>query len=349
MRKIVFVILFLSSVAVLAKNEDVAPGWMTLEGRETLAPKHNYYSAFSQVRYLDKKSVPQSISEAKSFAKKYLVEAIESNVKSVTESRFVESGVGKKSAVSSSYKSNVFSSADIDVVGLQMDYFVSAREKMIYAFAYLKKDDLFSYYNARVVRNLSVVENEISVANEALGQGDVSKARKSYSSAEKRLLNAQNDESVLVAVNSSKAAAVSVKINQAVTALREIETALSKCLRVYVQSEENVFGRSTNVLSNKLCNELSSEKCCIVTDSNEADYTLSITAKTRKADFQSEFKFSYADVVYEMKNNKTGLIVLKDGFAYKSGGTNYEKAGYEALARSSAKIFQSIKEILFDY
>ena len=285
---------------------------------------------------------------AKDFAKKYLTETIETKVKSTTESRYAESGMGKKSSVSSSYKSNVLSFTEKNLVGLQTDYFVNEREKTVYAFAYLKKDDLFTFYKARIEKNLSAVENKIALINQAGDEGEKPKAIKIRMEAKDLLPAIQNDEDVLIAANSVKSAAVSAKINQVTKELENLDLILNKSIRIYVQTDESLFGKKIDILSNKLCKELSTENCSIVTKEEDADYTLVVSVKTRKADFQSEFKYSYADVTYELKNKKTGRILLKDGFAYKGGGVSHEKAAYDALVRSSAKIYDQIKNELFD-
>lgn len=347
MRSLIISILWLFPVFVMAKKESF-PIWCTAEGREEFTPRSEYFSSFAQVRYYDKKGVQRSIGEAQEFAKKQLVEMIETNVKVVTENRHVEEVAGEESWLQSSYSSSIVSTANVNLVGLRSEYHVGKRDKSVYALAYVKKEELFAFYRTQLEKHLAKVEHEVRLADEALDEGDRAKSLSHRKEARLLLSAISEEENILVAVNSAKAAMVSAKVNQVMQGFVRVSMELDKAVRLYIQTEEDLFGIPMDVLSKRLGKELSAQNCVIVADDNDADYMLRVSAETRKADFNLEFKFAYADVAYELKNNKSGRFVLRGGFSYKGGGVSYEKAGHDALLRSSAQVLEAVKNELFE-
>ncbi|MDD6357874.1 MAG: hypothetical protein PUG15_07280 [Bacteroidales bacterium] len=349
MKNLIIIFLFLSFSAFAKKEVVELPIWITDEGREQLAPQNDYFSAFAQAKYYDKNSISQGILQAKGFAKKFLTETIETNVKSSTETDFSENSVGKRLSVSSSYKSNVVSFSEKNLVGMQVDYFVDERQKTVFAFAYLKRSDLFDFYKTKIEKNILSVNRKIETVKKAWNMGEKPQAFGMRTEIGDLLTEIQNDERVLITTDSRRAFEVSGRINQLFKDWDETEVLLNKKMSVYIKTEENVFGRNTEVLMKKLCGELTAENCVIAQSEEDADYVIAVFARTRKADFQSEYKYSYADVSYEVKNPKTDAVCLKDVFSYRSGSTTYEKAGYDALMRSASKISTQIKSELFNF
>ena len=347
MRSLIISILWMLPMIVMAKKAP-PPVWCTTEGREDFTPQAEYFSSFAQVRYYDKEGVQRSIAEAQEFAKKQLVEMIETNVKVVTENRQRENVAGEESWLQSSYSSSIVSTANVNLVGLRSEYHVGKRDKSVYALAYVRKEELFAFYRMQVEKHLAKVEHEIRMTDEALEEGVRAKALTHRKEARRLLSDICGDENILFAVNSAKASITSAKVTQVMQELERISVELDKAVRLYIQTEEDLFGIPMDVLSKQLGKELSAQNCVIVADDNDADYMLRVSAETRKADFNLEFKFAYADVAYELKNNKSGRFVLQGGFSYKGGGVSYEKAGHDALLRSSAQVLEAVKNELFE-
>ncbi len=121
---------------------------------------------------------------------------------------------------------------------------------------------------------------------------------------------------------------------------------LSQSNKVYIESAEDLFGKSVNVINNKLKAELAKLNCSFVDNEDIADYKIVIESEVRESSNTNNLVFCFADVsvtVFDLRKDKE---IYSDFITIKGGSSSKEKAGHKAMQSSVSQIVENISEYI---
>jgi hypothetical protein len=233
------------------------------------------------------------------------------------------------------------------MVGVSTETHFDKAKKTLYAFAYANKRELMGYYSATVASDIQQVKSTVKTATQLEEQNEKGKAHKQYNNAKKLLAKAGKTLVSLKALdtnpfNNDKQLSEWQALND------EVEQALAHVeLLVYVNSREEIFGKSCGIVANKLTAELAMQGYRFTDNPARADFTLHLRATTRKiGDAGNTIVFCFADVEVELVDNYARESVYKEEFSHKGGSTTFERAGREALEEAAEAITEKLNKII---
>jgi len=117
---------------------------------------------------------------------------------------------------------------------------------------------------------------------------------------------------------------------------------LMQAVMVYIESQEDVFGKQENIIANKLKSQMAVNGCSFAEDISNADFKLTLTAETREGSDMNNLVFCYADINYELYDTHKQKTVFSDNISEKGGSSTKDKAARKAMENSVNKIMESI-------
>lgn len=190
-------IIILSSVATLFAQ---APGWIKYENRHAFYPDNTYITGFSSEINYDDSDVNELLEKCKDNAKKSLVESVKVSIKSITVSGTENLNTGNNAETFEYIKHSSVSYSNIDVAGLVSETYYDKKKKTAYAFTYVKKTDLISYYKQKIKTGLQQLEQEYNFAYEAANAGQSQKALPKLLECLPRFREIEEGQSILAAL-----------------------------------------------------------------------------------------------------------------------------------------------------
>ena len=121
---------------------------------------------------------------------------------------------------------------------------------------------------------------------------------------------------------------------------------LSQSNKVFLNSSEDLFGKSVNVIKNKLKSELSILNCSFVENEEEADYKIVIESEVRESSATNNLVFCFADVSVTVYDLNKDMEVYSDFLTVKGGSSSIEKAGHKAMQSSVNQIVENISKYI---
>ena len=163
-------------ICVSAISLAQTPQWVKYQNRYAFYPEKTYLSGFSsEINYINS-DVSELLEKCKNNAKKTLIESVKVSIKSITVSGTQNLNTGNNAETYEYIKHSSVSYSNIDVAGLKSETYYDKRKKIGYAFTYVKKTDLISYYKQKVTTGLQELEQMYKFAEEAKNAGQSQKA-----------------------------------------------------------------------------------------------------------------------------------------------------------------------------
>jgi len=125
-----------------------------------------------------------------------------------------------------------------------------------------------------------------------------------------------------------------------------MQVRLAQAVFVHISGKENLFGKSENIIANKVKADLAHKGCSFVDNAEKADFRLKINANVRLSSQSDNLIFCYADVEIELFDNHKQKAVFGDSFSEKSGSSSQEKAGRKAMEDAANIIAEKITKWL---
>jgi len=150
------------------------PDWVTGLGKSDRFPGSRFFTGFGMSTSNDNKLTDEKIDEAKNSAKSSLVEGMEVRVQvqnsNGTSVRSTRSG---RQELRSDYRSEVVSTSDIDIEGIEYEVYQSKARRPVYALAYIDKEKVVEKYSRELESRVSLLEELQSRIQEFIKQGDI--------------------------------------------------------------------------------------------------------------------------------------------------------------------------------
>ncbi|MDR0687974.1 MAG: hypothetical protein LBF55_04705 [Prevotellaceae bacterium] len=324
-----------------------APRWISSEGRRMLFPESVYVAGFAESSVRPDETVATATDRLKKEAQGLLSDGIRVKVESERKSYSKSASINDSEELSALFESAVTTSSAAEIVGVKTDAYFSPSDKMVYAVAYAKRQELMDYYQGDITLGAQRIEGFFRAAAQLEKQGYKVKARKQYEEAVPLLAKINHAQDMLIAL-SKGGAAEGVQQERAEALLGELRLALARLAQsvsVFVESSENIFGQTgTAIVANKLKAALAKKSGCIFTDdASQSDFKLTLSVTTRKIGEQGTLVFCYADVTVDLVDSYTGKSVYQDEISQKGGSTSsYERAGRQACEDAAPKVADKI-------
>ena len=156
------------------------PEWVTGLGKSARYPETRYFTGFGVSVSNDKALTEEKIEQAKNSAKSSLVESMRVRVQvSRSDGTMLRSTHGRMQELRSDYRSQVSSTSDIDVEGIEYEVYASKNDRQIFALAYLDKVKAAQQYSRELQTRMSLLRNLQANMEKFMLQGDIIAAQES--------------------------------------------------------------------------------------------------------------------------------------------------------------------------
>jgi hypothetical protein len=348
----VAVILAMSPCAVMAQGS--APMWLDGDFRTMQYPQDAYYSGFAEIAVAKGEGQEKALNRAKQSATGELSQGVRLTIRSDNTSENVSiSGSGIEEQIRSKFSSMIQTTSQAEVTGSKVEAWYDNKTRTAYAFAYVSRAELATYYQNQISLWLNKVEGILQTAGELVEKGHKMKARKQCESVIEAFAKVAYAQDLLTAIDAQTDNAIlqqnrSERLrNDLVQTLTDLENSIY----VYVECKETVDGEEVVYIADKLPGLLTENDCqCNFTElEDQADYVIKVDAYiARCSDAAGNAVFCYANSTVSLYNAHTQKILKPKIDETKGGWTNknYTKAGEVAFDELVKKIAAKVAPMM---
>ncbi|GHT08352.1 hypothetical protein AGMMS49525_17550 [Bacteroidia bacterium] len=281
-------------------GQETPPAWLNENVRASRYSSEIFYTGFAYNIIESGKSLQELAERSKTDAQTELVRKIRVKIEAHTQSTISTQNTNGKYNESEGFSSEAKTSAGAEIVGIKTESYYDKASNTVYAFACVNKYELAGYYKANIGMHLQQAEGSLTTAEQLEQGGEKAKARKQCEEAIPLLAKVRYAQDLLTAIDAADSESLQqTKTEDLRSKATQMLARLAQGVYVYVASSEDNFGKTENVLANKLKAILAKSGCSFVENDTQADFKLTISANTRKLDAlpSSNIVFVYADAV----------------------------------------------------
>jgi hypothetical protein len=218
--RFLLIVIFTGIASVFAQSYS----WTSKMVRENDYPLDQYYTGFVSLPVSNNVDIQQTLKELSNSAKTRLVESVQSTIKSQTVLNTSETN----NDVYQYFRKTSTSYSKADIAGLKVETYYNKKNKMCYAFAYVKKADAVAYYKNIIEKNIVVIEKNIEIA-EQYATTNKQEAIKTYLKCLTLFVNIEEAQTLLyiMGVKESdvlqidKVTELNIKVNKAIEEIKQ--------------------------------------------------------------------------------------------------------------------------------
>jgi len=343
MKKFIFAILFLSvSLTIFGQ---ITPDWLDEDFRTMKFHESVYFTGFSYGEVSGGKTLQDVMSQIKTDAQADLSRKIRLQIISHSQSEISAMSSGGQYYENESFLNRSTTESSTEVVGVKTESYYEVKTRIVYAFAYVNRNELIAYYKANLAMNLTQAESLLQIAQNLENSGEKVKARQQCEAVKLLLAKVRSAQDLLTAIdiNSAPGNLLQARTEAMHDTLVQMQAQLAQAIYVYMESHEDLFGQKVDIVINKVKAELAKNGCSFVENVQQADFKLRINVSTRHSSNDSGIVFCYADTQLELYHIRKQKIVYSDEIAQKAGGVSIDKSGRKAMADVALKISEKLK------
>lgn len=332
-------LLFITTNIVFAQD----PSWLKDSWRSSQYPENVFLKGFAQDSKNKNETVAEATERVKNMARANLSETILATVKSVSDSYSESIMQGDNEVVNESFKSQIQVSTNLELNGVSVESYV--KDNMIYGFAHANKYEIIGYYKANLNMQVQQIEGLISTAKELENNHEKKKAKDEFNKALPIFNEIAEAQGILTALdkNISEADLKKEKTMGLYNEVIQANARLAQAIMVYIDSNEDNFGQSTNLIENGLKAILAENECSFTTNELEADWKIRVKATSREFNFSNDVYFSYVDAQVELYKAPSEKHVYQNEFSQKGAHSkSYKEAARKALDDISKQISEKL-------
>jgi len=341
-----FLFLFVLLFPYLLFGQNNVPSWINADTRNVRYPSEQYYTGFSIVIITQNKNQEKATEEAKQTAMSDLSNRVRAAVSSNKSHKKTSIENNQEERIYSEFSSDVSVCSQVEVVGSKVETHFDQRENKVYAFAYVNKYELIGYYKSNLSVNINQIESFVKTAQDLENQNEKAKARQQLENAKPLFSKVRYAQDILTAidVNASADDLQQAKTESLYNKLTQMQARLAQGVYVYVESNEDLFGKKVEIVANKVKAELAQNGCSFVDASDQADFYLKISVNVRISSQNDEGTIiCRADGDVELYDTYKQKVVFGDAFSEKAGHASQEYAGRKAMEKTASEIVKKIK------
>ena len=326
------------------------PEWLLPAMREMEYPTDTYFSEFIEGNLRPNENVSALLNRLKSDARRGAAGSIRTLINSVVEKTDRQDTYGHDFRFTSVYQDYTQQTVQADIANIHTDSYYDADRKWGYAFAYVSKSELASYYRAQIDYQLLQMENDMLLSANMVNNEEKVKARKLCEDALQPLTKIEFAQNLLTAIYPGDTTGMQMsRYLQLKNKLLQTLIRLEQSTYIYLQCTETNLGNKVRVFEPVLKDSITNNQCSLTADPSEADYRITVTASTREHDGNAVFgdgvmKYSYADAEVEVYSNIKRKVIYSNVISMKNNrdGATYESAGRNALKLAAGKVWQEV-------
>lgn len=351
-----FVIVFLMKVVVLPLCANEPPSWYDLKARHTYYPREVYFSGFVLGEQQPGESLQQAMERIKLEAQVEAASSIRMKVeKTLTESNRseLEQEIGSfNEKVTEHFESFTQIQVDMEIPGLKVEVWKNDAKKEIAAFAYVRKDELTRKLERRILTGTTKAELMLENISRLMNEGRKPEARKVAEEGMRLFDDIEQTQAILLAIDNANVFDLQIsevaELKQSMAdRLAELQHGIAICLRIKAYCQETPYPS----MEKQLQGELNVLGCYFTNDTTEAEWIISVDAKTR--DYQhtafgnADMYASYMEAQISVLKVNTGQRIYEDFVTVKGTHTlNFEEAAREAYKVGVKKVGTIIKQTI---
>ena len=331
------ILLIMSTLILFSQNE---PFWTKSAWRETNYPTSEYFIGYQMGNKRSNETIDAAKDRIAKESQALLSESIKVNIQSAKTTKTNSVSKGDYEQINSQFESAIQTFSNIELIGIKTETYYSEKEGIIHGFSFVKKAELITYHRNNLTSHINQTESFIKTAQNLEKNGEKSKARQEIEKAKKTFENVLYAQTMLVVLNNNDLQ--QEKTGELYNTITQMYAQLAQAVYVFVESNEDLFGKKVNIIANKLKADLAVNGCSFVENAEQADFKLTINASTRESDASNGFVFCYADVAIELFDNHKQKAVFNDELSEKGGSNSTEKAARKAMENAVSKIISKI-------
>lgn len=212
----------IGSVTLLSAQQQ--PEWINSDVRAKKYPTAFYLQGFSSMKINKQDNEDEIKKRLENYAKHDLIESVQVTMNGLSELKTVE----ENDEVKQYYRETIASTSSLNISGLNSESWVDQKSKMVYAFVYARKSDVLNQYKAVISEKLKLIEQNISLAENAFQINDNQQAIKKYRESYPLFRELEQAQSIFIAVNNSMLNDASLYIDKSVLLKRKIAEGIRK-------------------------------------------------------------------------------------------------------------------------
>jgi hypothetical protein len=323
----------------LCSHGQEKPRWLDNGLRSQNYPEQFYFTGFAYSEITPGGSVNDVTARAKNDAQTDLSKKIRVKISSATQSSMSAQTVNGRYDERESFSNEASTTSNTEVAGLRIESYYDANAKLVYAFAYVNKQELTGYYKANIGMLLQQAEGSLNTAIQLEQNNEKAKARAECERIRPLFLNIRYAQDLLIAVDAGDNESLQLsKSTNLYNEMTQMLARLAQGVYIYVESSEDFFGRRERLFANKLKAQLAANGCSFVDEAVQADFQLRLNTSMRASETQGNIVYCYADIEIELYDTHKQKVVYNDELSQKGGSVSQEKAGRKALEDAVKKI-----------
>jgi len=335
-----------TSIAVYTQTNP--PIWVHDVYRRINYPPEQWHTGFVQDQL---KANEDASSKLKTMERDAINQLSESIIVTIEGETQVESGSGNSETIAANFKQKVKTVTSATLINLDVNSYYDPSNGMLYAFAAIKRSDLYNYYQKQIAMDLDQTETAIELLKQQIAAGKKSSARSKIKEAKRNLDDIRFYRTMLHVANSDTNNMQSGREDELRRTLEQIQMNSNTDISVYIDcrfesndSNNDVLKNDPGVLCGIITQALSENECIVTNDIKKADFVLTlVTSTTQRSDGNDQFGIIsyYANVkgsLYDLTEKKylVNFNILNDPNVY-AAGRSPENAAIKAFKLPALK------------
>ena len=324
------ILLFAMFLPEPARSQEVVPFWVRDTWRSKNYPASEWYTCFIQSK---------SGQKSESVLKKLEREARSELVDSIF-SRMSDKG-------KPSYRPMILSAINSEAVQIQINSYYHPTNEITYAFAAVKKSNLFAYYESMIKSELSEAINVFEQGKQLAEQGKKNKSVDKFEESKKRIEGLSNYREFLTDMDRREGPKYSQSENSK-NLLKNIDKAKAEAERmkpIYINGTERISGKNPDIMIPGMYVFFDENGCRTTDNTKDAGYHVRVDTKTCNAKKLIDGFYCQACVTASITNLKTKATVQKINFTSPMAeGEDIENACISAFDMALSELSRKIGE-----
>ena len=272
------------------------PDWIDTDTRNVRFPATTYYTGFAFSNVAPDKSLQDITQQIKTEAQADLSKKIRLQITSQTQTNMAAGSVNGQYDEYENFFNQATTKSNTEVVDIKIESYYDSTTKIIYALAFVKRDDLSNFYTKQINLDLNNAETTVGISQQLAAASKKISARHKVEEAKQMLSGVNFYRYLLVAVdvNSNESSLQTERergllhqIEQMLIDLEQSTFIYMNCSYEAKSSEDDALNSGSSIFCNIIAQTLSENECSVTDNKEESDYELTlITSTTHRSNGQ---------------------------------------------------------------
>lgn len=354
---LVIVLFVICMAPLLSFGQTMIPNWINDDYRTINYPIDMWYSGFAMDKMSADEQLISLMQRVENSARNRLVEQIQISIESssiLVKSSHSTSGKAASGWMTMDYRQDIQTTTNASAVGVEVKSYFDSNNNIAYAFAYVNRTKLATYYMSQEEAVFKEVESELNIIDDLVKTGQKIAALHRCEQSKANLHKAKDYRHLISIIADSETAysnsytILSELVEKLLFSLQQSTKVFVSC--VWCCEEYPQYGYISEIVKENIETLLSSNDCAVVSDSSAADYVLDLTlSTTQRSDGRDEYAIIsyYANLVGGLVNAHTGkqivnISLIQDPRIYSAGKNDAEAVSKAFRSQPLSRVLHEI-------